>query len=338
MGAQLNVLQYGRALAALSVALHHSFDATKAFVAPPPPWVETIAARGYLGLDFFFVLSGFIITHVHAADAPGTAAAARYIGKRVRRIYVPYLPVSLAIIGFYLAFPQVSKRVDDWSVLTSLTLMPTARGPALSVAWTLIHEMIFYLFFLLSYFTRHFIPLVAAWAAAIVLAWAYEWQLADTLLIYFIATINLEFIAGMAAAFAVRKLPGRLWPALLLSGILGVAVFLLSGAGEPERVWFGFALVPLVLSLVMLDQQKLIPTVRALLVLGDASYAIYLVHNPLVSVMARVTAAHNSWLITFASCILASALGGLIYHWLVERPGLRLFAAGSQGTGDQPRQ
>jgi exopolysaccharide production protein ExoZ len=322
MAAPLTVLQYGRALAALFVVLHHSFDATKAFVTPPPQWVQAIATSGYLGLDFFFVLSGFIITHVHSADAYGTTAAARYLGKRCRRIYIPYLPVSIMMIVFYVAFPFVSKRPDDWSVLTSLTLIPTARAPALSVAWTLIHEMIFYLFFLLSYFTRHFVLLVAGWVAAIVLVWACDWVPPNPLLGYFLAPINLELVAGMAAALVAHKLPLPSWPLLLFFGVLGAAAFLLSGADESARVWFGFALVPLVLSLVMLEQQKLIPSIRTMLLLGNASYAIYLVHYPLVAAVVRATSPLQSWPVSFLACLLAGVLAGLVYHWLIEKPGL----------------
>jgi exopolysaccharide production protein ExoZ len=335
MAAPLSVLQYGRALAALFVVLHHSFDATKTFVTSPPQWVQVIATSGYLGLDFFFVLSGFIITHVHRIDACGTTAAARYLGKRCRRIYIPYLPVSIMMIVFYVAFPSVSKRVEDWSVLTSLTLIPTARGPALSVAWTLIHEMIFYVFFLLSYFTRHFVLLVAGWVAAIILVWAFEWLPPNSLLRYFLAPINLEFVAGMAAALVARKLPRSSQPALLVVGVLAAAVFLLSGVGESARVWFGLALVPLVLSLVILEEQKLIPSIRTMLLLGNASYAIYLVHYPVVAVVVRVTSPLQSWPVSFLACLLAGVLGGLVYHWLIEKPGLRLFSS-SAGVVDVP--
>ena len=121
------------------------------FVERPPSIVEEIVNRGYLGVDFFFVLSGFIILHAHLKDSSGAYAARKYLTKRLRRIYIPYLPVSIALIALYLMLPSVSQGSRDWSLLTSLTLIPTERPPALPVAWTLIHEMtfLFDIFFIL---------------------------------------------------------------------------------------------------------------------------------------------------------------------------------------------
>jgi exopolysaccharide production protein ExoZ len=117
--------------------------------------------------------------------------------------------------------------------------------------------------------------------------------------------------------------------------VLGAAAFLLSGADESARVWFGFALVPFVLSLVMLEQQKLIPSIRIMLLLGNASYAIYPVHYPLVAAVVRATSPLQSWPVSFLACLLAGVLGGLVYHWLIEKPGLRLFSS-SAGVVDVP--
>ena len=175
MSKNINSLQYGRALAALAVLAHHSCLATTAFVERPPHLVEAVLSRGFLGVDFFFVLSGFIIMHAHMNDARTGQAAALYIKKRLRRIYIPYLPVSFCLILLYLAFPSISIGNRDWGVLTSITLFPTEHPPALSVAWTLIHEMMFYTLFLASYFTKRFIIFIFAWVVAIFGAWSIGW-------------------------------------------------------------------------------------------------------------------------------------------------------------------
>ena len=127
-----------------------------------------IFERGFMGVDFFFVLSGFIILHAHGGDPPGAAAARAYAWKRVTRIYVPYLPVALALIGLYLALPGLSARTREWSLLTSLTLVPTGAPPALAAAWTLEHEMMFYVLFLAFFLARRAFPaLIALWVASI---------------------------------------------------------------------------------------------------------------------------------------------------------------------------
>ena len=79
MNKNIKSLQYGRGLAAVAVLLHHACLATAAFGEKPPRLVESIINRGNLGVDFFFVLSGFIIMHAHGADARTTMAAAEYL-------------------------------------------------------------------------------------------------------------------------------------------------------------------------------------------------------------------------------------------------------------------
>jgi hypothetical protein len=59
---QIQSLQVFRGLAALAVVLHHASVSTGAFVADVPAWAMSVFGLGYLGVDFFFVLSGFIIS------------------------------------------------------------------------------------------------------------------------------------------------------------------------------------------------------------------------------------------------------------------------------------
>src|SRR4051794_11626272 len=124
---QINALQYCRAIAALAVLFAHAMLATAAFVEPPPGFLQALAMNGFLGVDFFFVLSGFIIMHAHMDDPRAATAALRYVVKRLRRIYVPYLPIGVGLIVLYLLFPTISRGTRDWGLLTSLTLFPTSH-------------------------------------------------------------------------------------------------------------------------------------------------------------------------------------------------------------------
>ena len=63
---------------------------------------------GLLGVDFFFVLSGFIIMYAHMDDERNTASVKRYAFKRLARIYPAYLPVGLGLIALYAALPGLS--------------------------------------------------------------------------------------------------------------------------------------------------------------------------------------------------------------------------------------
>lgn len=325
----LTVLQAGRALAALAIVAYHAAIATRDYAGAIPAGAFRALEYGTFGVDFFFVLSGFIILHAHADDDRGVAAARAYARKRLLRIYVPYLPVSLAMIGLYLALPGVSGVQRDWSVLTSLTLVPTGSPPALAAAWTLVHEMMFYGLFLVSYFTRGFAWIVAAWLGLIGVGIGLGLQTsyaAPTPLSLF-APINAEFAAGMAAALAVRSLSPRWALPFLIAGTLGLAAFfaLAVDPAGPMRMGFGAAIALVVAGTVWLEQAGRLSAPASLILLGNASYAIYLVHNPVASLGARIAGRFEPlrhWPASLALCVALGVGCGLIYHLAFEKPAL----------------
>jgi peptidoglycan/LPS O-acetylase OafA/YrhL len=85
-GGRLLSLQVGRGVAATVVLLHHAAYATGLFVEPLPALLTTVFHRGLLGVDFFFVLSGFIILNAHYDDPQAFVAFKLYAFKRIVRI------------------------------------------------------------------------------------------------------------------------------------------------------------------------------------------------------------------------------------------------------------
>lgn len=145
---KINSLQVFRGLAALGVVLHHTAISTNAFVEKMPDWLSWAFGHGFLGVDFFFVLSGFIIMSSHFDDEKSISSFKLYVSKRFVRIFPPYWPISIALIISYLLLPNLSQGSrGEFSWLSSLLLLPDSSPAALSVAWTLIHEMMFYMIF-----------------------------------------------------------------------------------------------------------------------------------------------------------------------------------------------
>ena len=64
----INSLQVFRGMAALAVVAHHAALSTDAFVQSMPEGWQRLFDLGALGVDFFFVLSGFIIMHAHRGE------------------------------------------------------------------------------------------------------------------------------------------------------------------------------------------------------------------------------------------------------------------------------
>jgi peptidoglycan/LPS O-acetylase OafA/YrhL len=313
-------LQAGRGLAALAVAMLHSSLAAHEFGGSFGPY--SVLQFGYLGVDFFFVLSGFIIYH---STVGRDRSVADYALARFRRVYLPYWPVGIAIALLYLALPGVSEGHRDWSWLPTLTLAPVDAEPALSVAWTLKHEILFYVLFGLFYYGRMLWLGLAVWAIGIVLARTH---------IAF-ALVNLEFFFGIIAAMLYRTERAP-WPMLLLAPFPAI-LWAAMGADDSHRVLIGAMFALIVAPVAQLERKGRFNVPAPLVLLGAASYSLYLVHEPLVSVAARLLS--GSWPI-FAAAMAAALAGGFAYHFVIEQRAIRKRTnpevfAGGLGEADQ---
>lgn len=321
----INSLQAGRFLAAMAVVAHHAAISTAAFVEEPPQLVHASLKYGYLGVDFFFVLSGFII---HYSMKRRHRQAAQFAYGRLGRIMLPYLPIGLALALAYTFVPDLSDGDRVWGWLPTLTLLPSNSAPALSVAWTLQHELAFYLIYaLLAHFNRIWIGL-ATWATAIIVG--NYWGSADwPPLKLMLAPINIEFIFGVIAA-SVFLSSRSIRPILILSfAAIFLVLFVLTG-GHRELSWlFGFAIAALLLWICEAERGGTLTVPRWLVFGGAASYAIYLVHNPLLSLLSRLMAHMElGWeSALFLSCVL-SALFGAVWYLAWERPVMKVFKRG----------
>ncbi len=335
-------LQAGRALAALAVVVLHAKSSTEVFIGAPPPAVAAVAEFGYLGVDFFFVLSGFIIFHTSAGRSQRSGWRRSFAVGRLVRIFVPYLPVGLGMALLYSFAPGVGLRDAQWSWLSTVTLLPTGAPPALTVAWTLQHELVFYaLAFLFLGWARPLL-LAALWATAIAGWWLAFGGLdrppTQSVAAVLLHPINLEFLFGMAAAWMVRNRRFDRPLLLCLVGSAFILLFFAAGATKPLSVIFGLGIAFLVPVLVRIEQAGRISVPRWLQLLGDASYALFLVHNPLISVSSRIVAAvAPHWLAGICAGLAASVAGSLIFYLAYERPA-RAWVRRLSGTGRDPLQ
>lgn len=299
----------------MSVLLFHVDAAATVNGIDLPAIVSAVLSRGYIGVDFFFVLSGFIIYHAHYLDEPGRDSWFAYLIKRAVRIYVPYLPVGLA----FLSLTVVLNAQSAEAAFTSITLLPSSSPPALYPAWTLVHEVAFYgVFSLFFYFRRVFPFLMAAWAALIVfLGFGHQPETGVNWEQAYFSLLNLDFILGMMSAWVVTRLSPRWWPLFLTAGVL-----ICFGAGVESRPLLGVGLGLTIVGMVCLERTARLAVANWVLVLGSASYALYLVHSPIVVVTVAALSRYGL-VVAAVAAICLSLMAGMLYHTFVEKPALR---------------
>ncbi|SUB02266.1 Uncharacterized protein conserved in bacteria [Pannonibacter phragmitetus] len=329
-------LQVFRGLAACYVAFYHVY-----IILMEPQYGSNTVFRdfsrhGFLGVAFFFVLSGFIISLAHVGDIGRQDGLPSYLRKRFVRVYPTYWVYLTGFIlasAFGIGYPDFS-----WSsvnLISSYILFPLSNDVTLpiKVAWTLVYEVTFYAFFAVLIFSR--------FCGALVFG---VWLLSVISNIYFIKSDvyilthwNLYFMAGILA-YALYRLewPKLIWPALAV-GVLCLTVYALNAdsisrirdIGTQENSHLHFLLVVsfclLVLGAALLDQKFEIRWPRLLIFIGDASYSIYLVHSSIISIVviiARKLKVFDSipvellFIVIFA----VSVFGGAIAYIIVERP------------------
>src|SRR5271157_3540625 len=145
---RLSSIQAGRAFAAILVVLYHNntelFSVKKYWANTP---IFPIFNFGHAGVEYFFVISGFIIFTVHHGDIGRASTAGAYVYKRIVRIYPVYWVVLFAVVIASFIFPY-SRSIELSTFVSSFFLIATDTtdlagmpNTIVLVAWTLYHEV-----------------------------------------------------------------------------------------------------------------------------------------------------------------------------------------------------
>jgi exopolysaccharide production protein ExoZ len=312
-------IQYLRALAALSVLMFHVFQ-----------WTWTPFQTGAVGVDVFFVISGFVMwtTSARAETSP-----AGFLARRAVRIAPPYWVATLLAAAIAVAAPRLLKEVHPtWDhLVASLLFLPHVdpvggRFPLLPVGWTLIYEAVFYLLFAVALFAPSRLrlaalaALVGLWAAAGVVWRPVEPFIADPMVLEFLAG------AGLGALYTTGRLPKRgAGGALVAWGLVALLVLQLCGydADQWRFLAWGLPALAVVAGLVALETEDALPSLPGLKALGDASFSLYLFHPLVVGPAPRLIGAGHV-AVWMPVTILGSIAVGLLGRQAVEKPLLNL--------------
>ena len=220
-------------------------------------------------------------------------------------------------------FEDSSATERSWGFWATLTLLPMEKSSTLTVAWTLTYELLFYSLFVLAYLRKElFVAASCAWSGFLVLGLfgVFE-QAADPVLFALANTIVLEFFCGVLAAAVLSKIDPKVGWWILLSGVVTLAAVVAFWTGQ--RALLGVPLALILLACAMFRPKVQSGWLGWSAFLGAASYAIYLVHSPVISVTAELFQSHSSRLVVFMMCVLFGVLAGVIYHLAFEKPAIR---------------
>ena len=332
----INSLQFVRALAALMVLFFHA----QATVYEKIGYEGNFTNIGAAGVDMFFVISGFVIylIFVKRKYSPMGFFTKRLI--RVAPLYWLYTTVTLALLmlvpGAYrsLSF-EPAVALNSYFFLLS-TNSSGGIGTLLGVGWTIAFEMYFYLLVVVALHVMPKQPLV--FVAFVIIAGAYASAFFPDHTVPAFATVALsplplEFLAGCLIAMAYIN--GVRLPRIVSIGLIltGFAVIVYSGMldciasdRDPWRVLcWGLPAAAVVSGLVSLDAQKLIHFPKASLLIGSASYSLYLSHQFVLSAVAKVVnASHLKTVILVEAvltiCMVLAIIMALFSYFFFERP------------------
>ncbi|MFW2831110.1 acyltransferase family protein [Sphingomonas sp. ID0503] len=298
---------------------------------------------GGFGVTVFFTISGFIIAIVSLDHAwQPTMTVNEYARRRFTRI-VPFL--WLCTIGYNI-FTYIGTREMDWaSMLRALVIWPVGELKP-NVLWSLRHEFLFYVLFALTMMGgRRHLGLLVAWFVTPLVLWTvllpfpyqttpwhpYNIELLKVVFFGSESAANLQlgvgFLLGMLWLKGTKALgewlPGGLTLCLILS-IIGAAIvtYVPFPPGLARTLlWTALAAVIVTTGLVAQGSDSFLR--RAGVQLGNGSFSIYLVHNPILLILLELSKGRTEMMAPMPFLViftLVAIAGGMAVHYLVERP------------------
>ena len=269
-----------------------------------PQVILRLLDKGYMAVSLFFVLSGFILAYTYEGKLRHPGGALGFWEARFARIYPVYV-FSLALMVPFARDVTLGQKFTVLAMVqTWMPWRPDLIGAWNFPAWSLSVEAFFYLLFPPIFVSlcrmkvtglRRLAWLLMALIAIGNLAQPIErWSLSPLLFVRYIPVPVLrlpEFVLGMAVGLIFLRAPKLRYGGLLSLGAAMAALVFLSLSVER---WTSLVIVPFALLIASLACQtgllaRLLST-RILVLLGSASYAVYLLQLP-VRIYSRLLVA-----------------------------------------------
>lgn len=305
-------------------------------------FVPNVVSKGYLGVEAFFVLSGFILSHVYLeAAGSGRFSYGGFLWARIARVYPLHLVTLFGMIGLGVAATVAGLAIDgsltDWRALPAHLTMTHAWGLAPSSAfnhpsWSISAEWFAYLSFPAFAFAawrlrkRPMTATVLVVGLALGLYAAFErlagFSLTEATFLWGALRIVPCFALGCALYLIHRHRPTPRAGLIALAGITGLVVSASLQWWDPITVLFAGVAI-LGLGSVANARAGLMGS-RMGVYLGEISYSIYMVCAPVLllttNIAARITGAERFHVFVWLALVAAIPVTAALTYHLVERP------------------
>jgi peptidoglycan/LPS O-acetylase OafA/YrhL len=327
-----------RGIAILFVIFHN--EAAKY----PSLGLQSIFAHGWMGVDLFFVLSGFLITGILLDSKSSHDYLKNFYARRCLRIW----PLYYAVLAFMFVVVPVlrpseahtifAERSSPWwayPLFLQNFLVPIpalATGP-LGVTWSLAIEELFYLVW--PWIVRLGSPALLRWGAFAVVAFSPAMRLILAhydVILYSNPFCRLDgLMAGALLAslvrtegFVAKRYIPAAWITLLVAGSLALLV------EATEGQWLAFSFVAIASAafvyLTLFEDRvwfRKVMSNRFLVYTGTISYGLYLLHKIPFDALQALSPIDSPTL-EFGAGLLASYAAAILSWHVLERPFLKM--------------
>lgn len=334
-GSRLHALDLLRFIAALTVVLYHYTARGRGWHTPVQdlfPALHAVSQYGWMGVELFFLISGFVI----CMSSWGRGVGAFFVS-RVARLFPAYLAAVVLTASVMAIWPQFSVNTSKDNVLINLTMLeiPLGGRPVDSVYWTLFVEMRFYLIFAVVVWRG----LTYQRAVAFCILWTTASIIVPMFAVGFAADVlqpaySPYFIAGIAFYLIYR-----FGPNLLLVSIVAISFILatheilgdVSTQGTVPGTHLSVLIVDTVLAvcfaLIGLVATGHLSWIRGMwtTVLGSVTYPLYLIHQAIgFTVIARLDRHLNPYVLLTGLILVMITAAWLIYRTAEKTLGPRV--------------
>lgn len=334
-GGRIALVEFGRGIAALLVLFVHASSMMRSSQYAGHVFRADIFSKGFVGVDFFFVLSGFIICYVHFNDIGQPLRLKRYGWRRLARV----LPTYWCVFTFALLLNQLLQKDKAplgfaW-FFQQWFLLGHGDDFLIGPAWTLQFELLFYTLFASTLLSKPLgFGIIISWFVSI---FAYRLLVGDigdalnqpSIFKIIIHPYNANFLFGMALGIAQRRRQGVMALTLLYAFLaLGFLIYWshygLNWHNFPRYLGIGLICATILGSLLLIGRLALqVP--RWLTFLGTISYSLYLSHIFFVGYFYAVAARlglFNSLpaVALFIGALISGICGAWLLYRLVEKP------------------